>query len=68
MVCHRHKTISVVRTILSLLLLKSKVKVLLAMVLRSHFSQLLFSESSTSAIPDGVAKFLESMFYSSESR
>ena len=40
------------------------------MVLRSHFSQfLMFCESSTSsAIPDGVAKFLESLCNSSGSR
>ena len=44
----------------SSLLLKSKVKVLIAMVFRSHCSQSFFSESSTSSvILDGVAKFLE---------
>ena len=48
---------------------KSKLQVLIAMVLRSHYSQfLLFSESSTpSAIVDDVAKFLESLCNSSES-
>ena len=56
--------------VFSSLSLKSKVKVLIAMVLRSHNSQfLLFSESSTSSgIPDGVAKFLESLCNSSGSR
>ena len=50
------------------LLLNSKVKILIAMVLRSHNPQfLVFSESSTSAIPDGVAKFLESLSNSSGS-
>ena len=45
MVSHRHKTFLSSR-LFSLLLLKSKVMVLIAMVLRSHFSQfLLFSES-----------------------
>ena len=40
---------------------KSKEKISIAMVLRSHYSQfLLFSKSLTSsAIPDGVVKFLE---------
>ena len=43
---HKHKTISVVWTFFVLLLLKSKVKALFAMVLRSHCSQfLLLSES-----------------------
>ena len=62
MVSHRHKTCLSSGLFLSLLLLKSKVKVLIARVLRSHYSQfLLYSESSiSSAIPDGVAKFLES--------
>ena len=46
MVSHGHKTYLSSGLFLSLLLLKSKVKVLIAMVLRSHNSQfLLFSES-----------------------
>ena len=51
------------------LLLKSKVKVLIEIVLRSHYSQfLLFSESPTSsAIPDGVAQFLALLCNSSGS-
>ena len=45
-VSHRHKTYLSSRLFLSLLILKSKVKVLTAMVLRYHCSQfLLFSES-----------------------
>ena len=60
MVSHRHKTHLSSRRFSSFLL-KSKVKVLSPMVFRSHFFQfLLFSESlKSSAIPDGVAKFLE---------
>ena len=46
MVSHRHKTFLSSRLFLSSLLLKSKVKVLIAMILSSHFSQCLFSESS----------------------
>ena len=46
MVGHRLETISVIQTFLPLLFPRSKVKVLVAMVLHSHFSQfLLFSES-----------------------
>ena len=61
MVCRRYKTHFSSRPFLPLTKKQSKVKVLLAMVLRSNCSQfLLFSESLTSsAISDGVAKFLE---------
>ena len=45
---------------------KNKTKVLTTLVFRSHFSKFLqFSESSTSpAIPDGIAKFRESVYNS----
>ena len=48
-------------------LLKSKVNVLIAMLLRSHYFQFLFfTESSTSsAIPNSVPKFLDSLCNSS---
>ena len=58
MVSHRHKTCLSCRRFTSLVL-KSKAKVLIAMVLRSHYSHfLLFSESPTSsAIPTGVDSY-----------
>ena len=69
MVVHRQKTYLSSRLFVSLSP-KNKIKVLTTLVFRSHFSKFLqFSESSTSpAIPDGIAKFRESVYNSSGSR